>query len=194
MAESPGERARRLKAQRQRRWRLGKRLNAEFGPTSGGDASGPAGPVVPFVSPAEADGLPAHADNPAFRALRRITAWSLEEAERHTQFVAGLSSREALTPLRPGASPPASEARLQRMEARQALAALAATPVSYARVVKDATNSLDIAKEYQAYCEGRPNRLDGSIVSEDSQRIILAPQPDDDDGQGDDEAGDTERN
>jgi hypothetical protein len=158
------------------RWRNRKKLAGEFGepgvsvvPAAAGDDSGPAG------------GLPSHAYSPAFGAMLGIAAASLSEAHRYSEYVAGLSPMEALTPLRPGASPPASESRLQRQEARQALAALAATPVTAARIVKDITNALDLAVTAQEIHEGRSKQFPHAHIDRGGQIVIPEDEDDGDD-------------
>ena len=175
--ESSEERKRRLKRQRQMRWRNRRRLGTEY--------AEPGTSLVPAAVPDEpgtADGLPRHAYSPAFGAMLGIAAMSLTEAHRYTELVQGMDPVAAITPLRPGSSPPASEARLQRAEARQALSALAATPSTAVRVMKDISSTLDLAAEAAAIREGRSKRFPGAYMADDGQFVIPG---DGDDGDGD---------
>jgi hypothetical protein len=168
MAESGGERARWLKAARQRRWRLHREV-------AGPGAEVAVAPAVPAAMPGALPGaLPDHMSSPMFGLLMELGLQSVEEAARYTEYVRQLPPGEALMPLRPGASPPASEARLQRAEAVRQLSAMAATPVTAARVMRDVSGKFDLAREIQAHQAGEPNRLVSSTIGEDG---MLVPGP-----------------
>ena len=167
MDESSDARSRRLSAQRQRRYRLRKKMSPAAGV--------PGAEVVPATGHGGGNGLPAHAQSPMFGYARDLALSGLEEARRYDEYVRGLSPQRALTPLKAGSSPPASEARLQRAEALRALTQLAATPVSAVRVLRDVTHSLDLAAEYQAATEGRPTRLATSYFDDDGRVVVGEP-------------------
>jgi hypothetical protein len=163
--ESSDARSRRLSAQRQRRYRARKKMSPAAGVP--GTEVVPAGAVY-------AGGLPAHAMNPMFGMAAEIALDSMEEARRYTGAVRAMTPEQAMTPMKAGSSPPASEARLQRAEALRALSALAATPVSAVRVMRDVTAGLDLALEMQAMQEGRPSRLPDACMGEDGH-IVPGP-------------------
>lgn len=174
MPETPEERSRRLKAARQRRWRLRKEMPE---------------PGTAVAVPAAADDtetvlLPDHMR--PFGALAEIGVLAYEEARRYSEHVRGLGPAEALVPVKAGSSPPAAEARLQRESAVRALSAMAMTPVAAMKVLRDRAMVFDLASELMAAEDGRPNRLASSTIGPDGLLIPgpLVPAdwtPDDDD-------------
>ena len=107
---------------------------------------------------------------------------TISEAIRYTAYVEGMHPREAMTPLRPGASPPNAEARLQRQAALQFLAHMAATPVAAVRVLKNASDAFDLAGEAQVISERRSTKFPGAYQAADGTFVIPATVEDGDAG------------
>jgi hypothetical protein len=167
VAETDEERRRRQKADRQRRWRLRRKLEGQLE-----QSAAVAVPEGESLGPGPLPGLPGHMANPIFGALLEIGTETLTEAQRYTQYVQSMPPGEALKPLRPGASPPASEARLQRAEARAVLMQMAATPISAIRVLRNAGEGFDLAAEAQAITERRSEKFPGAYVDDRGEFVI----------------------
>jgi hypothetical protein len=175
MAESAEERGKRLKAQRQARWRLRRKLGEQLPQSEPGTVLVPGEPTGGDAGPwpGPGNGLPVHMGADPFGALLDVGVRSLGEAERYTRYVEGLSPEQALTPLRPGASPPAAEARLQRAEARAVLMQMAATPVTAIRVMRDASGAFDLAAEALAIAERRSERFPGAYRDDRTGEFVI---------------------